>query len=549
MKVALIQCNTVTGDIMGNAQRILNAVRKVSDASLCVTPELSLCGAHPQDLLYSEDFLAHCREALVYMAERLKGGPAVLVGAPMPHVSSGTALCSNAAVLLQHGKFSIVSTKVAGARTQDEEYRYFEHGMSCGLITVAGWRLGIVLCQDSYAEHSFWKMPQTSAHNPLQELLMRNVDGIVHMASSPYVMSMQEQREHMLSHVAARFHVHLFSSNRVGGNDGSVYAGQSLAFDPTGSLLARGRAFEEDILMVDTATGSELSAKPCPCIEEECWRALVLGTRDFVHKSGMDKVLIGLSGGIDSAIVAAIAVEAFGKKQVHGVRMPSPHTSQESLDYAEKLAKNLGITCSTIDIEPLMHAFHTSLEASFATLPTPENDVTFENIQSRIRGTLLMSLANRQGSMVLNTGNKSEAAMGYCTLYGDSVGALGVIGDMTKTLLYSLAAWYNKNFPEKSIPQAIIDRPPTAELRPNQLDSDSLPPYEELDPLLTQLLHTSASQEDEEEGVAHKAKRRDVFSRLCKAEFKRRQCPPALRVTQHALGKDWCLPVVSKIKA
>lgn len=551
MKIALLQCNTVTGDITGNAALILNAVRKAAQdgAALCVTPELALCGVAPRDLLFAEGFVEACAKELRALAAALPKGVAVLVGAPVRNPAAGHV--SNAAVLLQGGTCSVVSRKVFQTGCEaGSDARYFDRGVSCGLMTLAGWRLGVVICEDSGHERMFWQMRHANAHNPLMELVSRGVDGIIHMACSPYVMGLQSLREHMLSHVAARHHVHLFSANMVGGNDEAVYAGQSLAFGPTGTLLGRGRAFEEDILMLDTAAAGNNVARLCAGVEEECWRALVLGTRDYVRKSGAQTVLVGLSGGMDSALVAAIAVDALGPNQVRGLCMPSPHTSRESTAYAEELAAHLGIHCTTIPIMPMMDAFAQELDPALASLPTPAVDVTMENVQARIRGTLLMAMANRLGALVLNTGNKSEGAMGYSTLYGDAVGALAIIGDVTKTMVYRLARWYNEQHPGKGIPEAIIQRPPTAELRPGQLDSDSLPPYDVLDPVVDMLMGRSAStpfmepEEGDDETPAELV--RTVFGGMCRSEFKRRQSPPALRVTGRAFGENWCIPIVSR---
>ncbi len=546
MKVALLQCNTITGDIVGNTEKILRAVKNAtaSGAGLCITPELALCGVNPQNLLFSPGFIEGCHKALQKMAKQLKGGPAVLVGAPMPS-ATGTSL-TNSAVLLHNGTLSVVSNKVLGQSCDNNSSRYFDSATSCGRITVAGWRLGVVLCQDDPKNHAFWRTQQQSSQNPLLELISSGVDGIVHMASTPYVMDAQKQREHILSHVAARHHIHIFSVNTVGGNDNTIYAGQSLAFGPTGSLLARGYAFEEDLTMVDTAVENETSIMASPTAEEECWHALVLGTKDYVQKCGMKNVIIGLSGGLDSAMVAAIAVEALGKKHVQGVLLPSPYTSQDSLDYAQALAKNLDIKAQTIAIEPLMQGFATAIEPALKGVTKSENDVTYENIQARIRGSLLMALANATQSMVLNTGNKSEGAMGYCTLYGDAVGALSIIGDVPKSLLYDIAKWYNARYPQKAIPQEIIDRPPTAELRPNQLDSDSLPPYDALDASMERILHagTQTKHEDTEDLALDQR----VLAGMSQAEFKRRQCPPALTISTRAFGKGWCVPVVSTLR-
>ncbi len=544
MKVALLQCNVITGDVVGNAARIVQAARKAhaGDASLCVTSELALCGISPKDLLFSKGFMDGCHKALQHMAKELQNGPALLVGMPMLSAASGGKLLTNAAILIQNGKFSLVSSKIFSPYPEGDHH-YFERGISCGLITVAGWRLGVVICEHGPVEDSFWNMQPTTTHNPLMELMSRGVDGIIHMALNPYVIGGQQKREHMLSHVAARHHIHLFSANMVGGNGSKIYSGQSIAFDPSGTLLARGRAFEEDLLLIDTAHGSESIAKLLPSIEEECWSALVLGTRDYIQKTGNRGVIIGISGGIDSAMVAALAVEALGKEHVEGVILPSPYTSDESLKYSVSLCKNLNIKLHNIDISPLMDAFDKALEPTFTHIAPPQDDVTAENIQARIRSNLLMALANRKGYLVLNTGNKSESAMGYCTLYGDSIGALALIGDVPKSLLYAMANWYNKTFPNKAIPKEIISRAPTAELRPEQLDSDSLPPYDVLDPIIEHILSANPMEDDVDENLTAQ-----VLQAMGKAEFKRRQAAPALQVSAYPFGARWRIPLVSKVK-
>ncbi len=541
MKVALIQCNTTSGDVVGNAEIILRAVNNASASrvGLCVTPELALCGVNPQKLLFSSGFVEGCQKALHSMAQKLKNGPAVLVGAPMP---LGNRL-TNAAVLLHNGEISIISNKILSNTSP-----YFESGTSCGLLTISGWRLGVVLCDNNTP--AFWRMQNTNTQNPLKELVAAGIDAIVHMAAGSYSMDSQKNRENTLSQVAARHHIHVFSTNMVGGNDGTVFAGQSLAFDPTGSMLARGYAFEEDVVTLDTAVANETYVMPAPEAEEEYFKALVLGTRDYVHKCGAEKVLVGISGGLDSAVVAAIAVHAFGKKNVYGVSLPSPHTSDESIQLSKALADNLGISLQTLNIEPLMQSYTQTLADSFEKLPPAHNDVSFENIQARIRGTLLMALANRMQALVLNTGNKSEAAMGYCTLYGDAVGALSILGDVPKTLLYNITNWYNKSFPQKRIPQGIIDRPPTAELRPNQKDSDSLPPYAELDASMEHILTTKLTPQHaipEELPETH-ADTEQVFKGICRAEFKRNQSPTALQISSTAFGRDWCIPMVNRVR-
>ena len=473
MKIALLQCNTVTGDVAGNVERIISTARQAgtAGADLCVTPELALCGVAPGHYLCAQGFAAGCLKALDILAAELKDGPSLLVGAPVPSVYA-SGLLSNAAVLVEKGGWQVVSRKVyqnqgqnpSVAESADEDARYFDRGISCGIVTMGGWRIGVVLCEDAQSEDgSFWKTRYASGHNPLMELVQRGVDALVHMAAAPFSVGAQETDEHLLSHVAARHHVHMFSVNMVGGNDSRVYNGQSLAFDPTGQLLARGKAFEEDVLVVDTARGQSAAKTPEPlaaCVEEDYWRALVLGTRDFVRKCGVEKGIVAISGGMDSALVCSVAVEALGAENVTGVLLPSPHSSEGSLTDAAKLAKNLGITTVTLPIGPLMEAFATALKPGLDLFEEKPGDVTFENVQARIRGTLITSLANRAGALVLNTGNKSEGAMGYCTLYGDSVGALAVIGDLTKTQVYAVGRWYNAHRGAEIIPDEIFTKAP-----------------------------------------------------------------------------------------
>lgn len=561
MKIALLQCNAVAGDIEGNAQGIIAAVRKAEaqGATLCVTPELALSGVTPWNLLNVSSFVEECQRVLSEMAVTLAKGPTVLVGAPVPSALGLNKNAANAAVLLQGGTATVVSRKVFHAHGEaGDDARYFERGVSCGLMTLEGWRFGVVLCEETWGSTSFWKISHANAHNPLMELVARGVDAIVHLGASCFDIRDEGSRKNMLSHVAARHHVHLLSTNVVGGNDDMVYHGESLIFGPTGNLLGQGKAFAEDIVILDTTSGAGniTHAPECPCVEEACWNALVLGTGDYIRKSGFDKVVLGLSGGMDSALVAAIAAEAMGPENVLGVLLPSPHTSEESCTYALQLAKNLGIASLTVPIGPLMQAFETTLCPLFGLEPQQALQapgMTFENIQARIRGDILMAFANFQQRILLNTGNKSEAAMGYCTLYGDAVGALAVIGDVTKTEVYALAHWYNKHRKAEIIPQYIIDRPPTAELRPGQLDSDSIPPYDILDPILNKLLRgiefEAEGDIDPSYGKIDAQLVGDVYKKLLRAEFKRRQAPMPLRMSRQSFGVGWRVPVVTRYTA
>lgn len=557
MKIAILQCNSIAGDIDGNAARIIAAAKQAAaqGANLCITPELALSGVMPRNLLSQGTFVEECQKALTGMAQALAQGPFVLVGAPVPSALGLNKSAANAAVLLQGGAATVVSRKVFHAHGEaGDDARYFERGVSCGLITLGGWRFGVVLCEETWGNNSFWKISHANAHNPLMELVARGVDAIVHLGASFFDIRDEGSRLNMLSHVAARHHVHLFSANVVGGNDDAVYYGQSLIFSPTGSLLARGKTFAEDTVLLDTSgsANKDEAVSPLPeCQEEACWQALVLGTRDYVHKSGFSQVVLGLSGGMDSALVAAIAVAAVGAENVLGLLLPSPYTSEESNTYALQLAKNLGIATHTIAIAPLMQSFEAALCPALGV--DPQNrlgapGLVFENTQARIRGTLLMAFANAQRRILLNTGNKSEAAMGYSTLYGDAVGAIAVIGDMSKTAVYHLAHWYNNTNLLNTIPQEIIDRPPTAELHPGQLDSDSIPPYSTLDPILDKLMGGVVYHDEDEDLSAPDADsallEAEIYAKLLRAEFKRRQAPMPLRLNRLCFGTGWRVPVV-----
>lgn len=579
MKIAMIQCDSVPGDVAGNAALILREARKASGAALCVTPELALCGPQPGEYLHARDFARGVRRALDTLAAELAGGPALLVGAPAPSLSRPGGF-ANAAVLLHGGRLQVVSRKVRPNQRRHglpgAEALPWDDGVSCGILSLTGWRLGVVVCEDAAMRaDAFWRQPPPGAPDPLGDLTRRGVDAIIHMTASPYRPHAQEEAERMLSHVAAREHVHLVSVNLVGGDGATVYSGQSVAFDPAGRLLARAAAFAPDLVMVDTAadareeagngakTGGEPGGLPvnpvapaCAGEEESCWRALVLGTRDYVRKSGASRVLLGLSGGMDSALVACVAAEALGPENVTGVLMPSPHTSRASVEDAEELARNLGVSTLIVPIAGLMEAFAEALGPGLERFPAWPGDVTLENLQARIRGTILTSLANRARALVLNTGNKSEVAMGYCTLYGDAVGALAVIGDLTKTRVYALGRWLNAWKGRELIPEPVFVKAPSAELRPGQKDTDSLPPYDELDPLLERLLSPPLPAQDGENADGAKAPEAapadleaDVRRRLFASEFKRRQLPPALRVSGVPFGEDgWVAPTAGRYR-
>ena len=553
MKMALVQCNSTTGDIVGNTERILAAWQSAREAGcdVCVTPELALSGVEPAHWLLMPDFMQGIMRALDHLATVTREGPPLLVGSPVPALYHERQF-ANAAIFVHQGAWQVVSRKVRGQDTLASPY--VEYAASCGILTHGGWRLGVVLAEDRpNGQGDFWEMPHAQGSNPLRGLLQRGVDAIVYMAACPWHVGAQRSAERILRQVAARHHLHLFGVNMVGGNDNGVCHGHSLAVAPAGQLAARAKGFAEDFLVVDTATavpegaaGNPAVTLRCACDEESIWHTLTLGTRDFVHKCGCEKALLGLSGGMDSALVAAIACEALGAENVLAVLMPSPYSSEGSITDSMELAANLGMHTQTLPIEPAMQSLGQTLENSLAAMPAREGDTTMQNVQSRIRGVLLTALANRMGALVLNTSNKSEAAVGYSTLYGDTVGALAVIGDLTKSQVYAVGRWYNGHRGRAIIPEAIFAKAPSAELAPGQKDSDSLPPYERLDPLLESLLTAPGTAMNTVPLDGPEA--REVRRKLFAAEFKRRQEAPPLIISQTPFGSAWRVPVVGRYR-
>jgi len=556
MQFAMLQLNLVTGDVCGNAARIAKATRAAaaSSADLCITSSYALCGIGPQHMLMVEGFVEACQNALHALAKELADGPPVLLGSPIAACMPDDDRLCNAAVLLKDGKVVIAANMTFECNAQADAAPVIDQGLCCGMVTLSGWRLGVLLCGAQREGTLFSQIQKANTPNILKTLLIGGIDALAHLGASPFTLGMRELREQRLAHLASRFHLHLFSSNLVGGNGSDVYHGQSLGFGPTGALLGRGRMFEEDCVMIDASTSEGTHHPEGSCREEQLWGALRLGLRDYVRKSGFEGVLLGLSGGLDSAVVAAIAVDALGRENVFGLLLPSPWTSGESTRYAFELAENLGIERMELPIAPLMRVYADALAPAFAAPPKSaraNNDFTEENIQSRIRGSLLMALANKYGLLLLNTSNKSEAAVGYTTLYGDAAGALAVIGDVYKSEVYTLARWYNECRGSASIPEGVITRAPSAELRPGQLDTDALPPYDLLDPLLARIIGEDALSAFPGDDGAQIDPRlfSEVYGKMRAAEFKRRQCPPVLRVSRRAFGRDWRLPLVSKYSA
>ncbi|MDK2889793.1 MAG: hypothetical protein PWR21_425 [Methanoculleus sp.] len=526
MKISLLQVNTVVGDLAGNADRIAAGVAGASRhrPDLIVAPELSLTGCPPGDLLLNKGFIARSLAVLGDLAANLADAPPVLVGFAEPNRSGTGRPLFNAAALLRDGAVGKTFRKAPISDGILDETRYFEPAAeSPGLLRIGERTVGVTISEE------------VRFGGPMPDV-------VVNLSASPFAAGRQRLREEALSRFAREHGVAIAAANLVGGNDDLVFDGRSVAFFADGTLIARGAAFAEDVVTVDLAHPAPQAVAPDDqAPESEIWRALVLGTRDYVHKCGFTSVHLGLSGGIDSSLVAAVAVRALGPENVLGMLLPSPHTSAESAEDARELAKNLGIRVECVPIAPMMEAFDGALAGVFAGLAP---DITEENLQARIRATVLMALANKFGSMLLSTGNKSEAAVGYCTLYGDAAGGLSVIADVPKGMVYRIARWLNAKDPV--IPKRVLKKPPSAELRPDQTDQEILPPYDLLDAILHRYIDCFESA-DEIIAAGYPAETvRKVLRMVGQAEFKRRQAPPGIRVTDRAFGTDWHMPIAAK---
>lgn len=553
VKVAIAQINATVGDLTGNAARIVEFARRAHSqgARLVLTPELSLCGYPPEDLLLRPAFMQACRDALADCAQALARLPGlhVVVGHPHQLADQADVRTRSHAVPRRHNAASVLTEgRVIATYCKRElpnyqvfdERRYFASGRDAQqgavVFEVGGLRFGLAICEDAWFDE-----PARSAKAAGAQVLCV-------LNASPYHLGKVEEREARMGARARDIGLPLLYAHLTGGQDEVVFDGASFAVDAVGCVTARAPMFEEALLMLDVSAASvsgELAE--VPCIEAQAWGALVTGVRDYIVKNGFPGALIGLSGGVDSALVLAIAVDALGADKVRTVMMPSPYTADISWIDARDMAGRLGVRYDEISIAPMFASFKQSLAAEFAGLA---EDTTEENIQARIRGTLLMALSNKFGAIVLTTGNKSEMATGYCTLYGDMAGGFAVIKDVAKTLVYRLCEWKNANSGRgEVIPKRILTRPPSAELRPDQTDQDSLPAYAVLDEVVERYMENDQSIDDI---VAAGFERSDVerVTRLIKInEYKRRQAPVGIRITHRAFGRDWRYPITSKFRA
>jgi len=543
VKIALGQINTTIGDFRGNAANILSYARRAREAGagLILFPELAVCGYPPRDLVERPSFVARNQEAVEEIKAQVQG-ITVICGVVAPAKAETGKRVLNSAVVIQDGRVVLTQSKML-LPTYDvfDESRNFAPAPSQHVLSFCGKQVALTICEDAWNDKSFWSRPLYKV-DPVEALMREGGNFLLNISASPFNIGKRELRQNMLTAIATRHKVPVAVVNLVGGNDSLVFDGSSLVIAPDGHIIAQGRSFEEDLIFFDS---NSLTGEIHPQIEGEeasVYAALVLGTRDYVRKCGFERVIVGLSGGIDSALTATIAVDALGKDNVIGVGMPSDYSSQGSIDDARALAANLGIRFELIPIAAIFRSYLSSLEPVFAGRGP---DVTEENIQSRIRGALLMALSNKFGALVITTGNKSELAVGYCTLYGDMVGGLAAISDVPKTLVYRLAHYVNSGRPV--IPRSSIEKSPSAELRPNQKDTDVLPPYEILDPILEDYIeeHKTAEQIAADRKIDLGLVRR-VIHMVDRAEYKRQQAAVGLKVTEKAFGVGRRYPIAAK---
>ncbi|MDW7774276.1 MAG: NAD+ synthase [Desulfobulbaceae bacterium] len=536
MKIALVQTNPVIGDFAGNSAKIIDRIKTAREdgCGLAVFPELSLCGYPPQDLLERNDFLqAHDRHLQPLIGQI--HGIGVLLGVIEQRTGAGNPLY-NSAMLVENGKVICTARKQL-LPTYDvfDETRYFEPGSSSVSFFFGGLRLGLSVCED------IWFGYKAYSSDPVARLAKSSskADCLINISASPYYHGKINERFSLFSSLCRKHSLPLLYVNQVGGQDSLVFDGHSMVIDKGGRIGGTAPGFKEAMLIADTGDWQVQGSVAQP--EDSTMQildALTLGVRDYLYKTGFKTALLGLSGGIDSALTAAIACRALGAENVLAVALPSPYTSQASIDDARRLSQNLGCRFMIMEITAAMQAYRETLKPHFRGLA---EDLTEQNIQARIRGNLLMALSNKFGNLLLTTGNKSEIAVGYCTLYGDMSGGLAVLADVPKQMVYALARLLNRN--EEIIPDRIITRPPTAELKPDQLDQDDLPPYEILDPILTAYLEEHLSIEEIAAQGFDRAVVRDIVRRIMRNEYKRRQAPIGIKVTTKAFGPGRRYPV------
>jgi NAD+ synthase/NAD+ synthase (glutamine-hydrolysing) len=542
MKLALAQFNPTVGDFAGNSARILSlaAQAKQRGAELAIFSELCLCGYLPQDLLERPAFIERNHTELKNLAAKL---PLPSIVGYVGRVKNGTGKSiANKAAFLCGGRVVFEQSKML-LPTYDvfDESRYFQPAERQSVFGFNGEQLGITICEDAWNDKNFWASRRYD-RDPVTELVGQGTTLLLNISASPYTIDKRALRFEMLRSIAVNQRRPVVYVNQVGGDDSLIFDGASMALTADGKVAAQALSFEEDLVLFDTVSGTgEMHPQP----KEEiayAYHALVIGTRDYVYKCGFKKVLVGLSGGIDSAVVAAIAADAIGPDNLLGVSMPGPYSSEGSRADARTIAENLGIQFVTVPITDVFETYLKALAPAFGERP---RDVTEENIQARIRGNYLMALSNKFGSMVLSTGNKSELAVGYCTLYGDMAGGLGVISDVPKLMVYELASYINRE--RELIPRSTVEKAPSAELRPNQKDEDSLPPYDVLDRILKAYIEDLRSPQEIADHYGFDIKMvRDIALHVDRNEYKRKQAAPGLKITSRAFGFGRPFPIAQK---
>jgi NAD+ synthase/NAD+ synthase (glutamine-hydrolysing) len=543
VKIALGQINPTIGDFTGNSKKIIESSRQALalGAEMVLFPELAVCGYPPRDLLEKPAFVERNQQVIKEIAQAVPQITIVCGFVSPAKVETGKSVMNSAAVLRQ-GAVQFVQSKML-LPTYDvfDEMRYFDPAESQKLLPLADKKFALTICEDAWNDKHFWHR-RLYRVDPVDELLHAGGNMVLNISASPFHLGKRELRRQMLATIARNNKVPVLFVNQVGGNDSLIFDGSSMVIAPNGEIVAQAKSFEEDLVIFDSETMQGDMHEQIAVGMPSAYAGLALGTRDYVRKCGFSKVVIGLSGGIDSALTAAIAVDALGKENVTGIAMPSQYSSGHSIKDARELACKLGIRFEVIAIGDIFDGYRKALAPLFAGKP---EDVAEENIQSRIRGNILMAFSNKFGALVLTTGNKSEVGVGYCTLYGDMVGGLGVISDVPKTMVYELSRYVNSLKPV--IPQSTIDKPPSAELRPGQKDSDTLPPYEVLDNILEDYVedYHTAEQIAADRGYDVRVVR-DVIRMIERSEYKRQQAAPGLKITPKAFGLGRRFPIAQK---
>ncbi len=543
MKIALGQINPTIGDFTGNSKKIIESSRQALalGAEMVLFPELAVCGYPPRDLLEKPAFVARNMQVVNEIAQAVPQITIVCGFVSPAEAKTGKSVMNSAAVLRQ-GAVQFVQSKML-LPTYDvfDEMRYFDPAESQKLLPLGGKEFALTICEDAWNDKHFWHR-RLYPVDPVDELLHAGGNMVLNISASPFHLGKRELRRKMLATIARDNKVPVLFVNQVGGNDSLIFDGSSMVIAPDGRIVAQAKSFEEDLVVFDSETMQGDVHEQVTAGIPSAFAALALGTRDYVRKCGFSKVVIGLSGGIDSALTAAIAVDALGKENVTGIAMPSQYSSEHSIKDARELACKLGIRFEVIAIGSVFDGYRKALAPLFAGM---SEDVAEENLQSRIRGNILMAFSNKFGALVLTTGNKSEVGVGYCTLYGDMVGGLGVISDVPKTMVYDLSRYVNSL--KLVIPQSTIDKPPSAELRPGQKDSDTLPPYEVLDNILEDYVedYRTAEQIAGDRGYDVRLVR-DVIRMIERSEYKRQQAAPGLKITPKAFGLGRRFPIAQK---